>query len=163
MSASWLPTASQRVARAGTDTLPLTIAMLARHRAIEPVGLAVYSGGQVWQVSLHSDADAWGEPDDEPLPDDWEEDDDDGEPLPRVRPRWWEEFGTDFDDDEPEPEPGDFWPDEDDRDELLQGLPTSGCESKCPRTCCRQTRLELASIHVGSGRSCLVVAGAKTQ
>jgi hypothetical protein len=46
-----------------------------------------------------------------PPEDDW--DDNEVPPPEHDNPRWWEEFGADFDDDEPLPEPGDFWADED--------------------------------------------------
>jgi hypothetical protein len=119
MSASWLPTASQRVARAGTDTVPLTLAMLSRPRFSQSVEWAVLSALPLRQVSLDSDPDASEPPDVDPASEDWEDDGDDDDclPPPQVAPRWWEEFGADFDDDEPQPEPGDFWPDDDDRDE----------------------------------------------
>jgi hypothetical protein len=119
MSASWLPTASQRVARAGTDTIRLTLAMLSRPRCSPRVEWAVLPELPLRQVSSDSDPDALEPPDGDPASEDWEEDDD-CLPPPRVAPPWWEGFGADFDDDEPQPEPGDFWPDDDDRDDRCE-------------------------------------------
>jgi hypothetical protein len=64
---------------------------------------------------------AWEPADENRVCDDPPDDDDDDDfPPPEAMPRWWEEFGSDFDDDEPEPEPGDFWPEDDDREGLCQ-------------------------------------------
>lgn len=43
--------------------------------------------------------------------DDEEEAEDDELPA-GFDPNRWDDFGADFDDEEPEPEPGDFWPEE---------------------------------------------------
>ena len=47
---------------------------------------------------------------------------------PEAMPPWWEEFGTDFDD-EPDPEPGDFWPADDDDAECRLDLTPGGTAS----------------------------------
>ena len=48
---------------------------------------------------------------DEPsrLDDDDADDDPADEPPARFDPDRWDDFGADFEDEEPEPEPGDFW------------------------------------------------------
>jgi hypothetical protein len=54
--------------------------------------------------------------DEEPLHEDGqlEEDDDADDEIPaRFDPDRWDDFGDEFDDEEPEPEPGDFWPEQD--------------------------------------------------
>lgn len=49
--------------------------------------------------------------DDDSVPEDSDEEENDEEfVMPEHDdPRYWEDFGADFDEDEPEPEPGDFW------------------------------------------------------
>ncbi|HEY1602894.1 MAG TPA: hypothetical protein VGG64_25035 [Pirellulales bacterium] len=70
-----------------------------------------------WQLVAHAADDSTPSQD---HPED-DLDDDDVPPPEHDNPHWWEEFGTDFDDNEPLPEPGDFWADEDVEDGCSAG------------------------------------------
>ena len=71
--------------------------------------------------------------DDDDFADDGDElDDEDFVPPERDDPRYWDDFGADFEEDEPEPAPGDFWTADDEQNEHCRAATRLPLQSPAP-------------------------------